>query len=299
MSKSVADPVVRDRLWERHMLLARHGATAANGVNRQALSAAEIAARRELIGWGADLGLKPYSDAAGNFFLRLEGRDPAAAPVLSGSHIDSQPTGGKFDGVYGVLAALEAVQAICDSGQTPVRPIEIVAWMNEEGSRFAPGMMGSAVYAGDMALGDILPVRDAEGITVEQGLADMALACPEATVWAVDINERSRNLTAANAARLGLGNVVVAAPDDVPAELRFDVIWSNPPIRVGKVALHEILNTWLTRLATEGEASLVVAKHLGAPSLLTWLRDQFGAQRVVERIAQSRGFHVINVGPSL
>ena len=127
----------------------------------------------------------------------------------------------------------------------------------------------------------------------------MALASPEATVWAVDINERSRNLTAANAARLGLGNVVVAAPDDVPAELRFDVIWSNPPIRVGKVALHEILNTWLTRLATEGEASLVVAKHLGAPSLLVWLREQFGDQRVVERIAQSRGFHVINVGPSL
>jgi 16S rRNA G1207 methylase RsmC len=127
----------------------------------------------------------------------------------------------------------------------------------------------------------------------------MALASPEATVWAVDINERSRNLTAANATRLGLGNVVVAAPDDVPADLRFDVIWSNPPIRVGKVALHEILNTWLTRLSTEGSASLVVAKHLGASSLLAWLRDQFGAQRIVERIAQSRGFHVINVGPSL
>lgn len=127
----------------------------------------------------------------------------------------------------------------------------------------------------------------------------MALACPEATVWAVDINERSRNLTAANAARLGLGNVVVAAPDDVPAELRFDVIWSNPPIRVGKVALHEILTTWLTRLTAEGEASVVVAKHLGAPSLLVWLREQFGDQRVVERIAQSRGFHVINVGSAL
>lgn len=127
----------------------------------------------------------------------------------------------------------------------------------------------------------------------------MALAAPEATVWAVDINERSRDLTVANAARLGLSNVVVAAPDDVPADLRFDVIWSNPPIRVGKVALHEILTTWLTRLTAEGEASLVVAKHLGAPSLLTWLREQFGDQRVVERIAQSRGFHVINVGSAL
>jgi 16S rRNA G1207 methylase RsmC len=126
----------------------------------------------------------------------------------------------------------------------------------------------------------------------------MALASPEATVWAVDINERSRVLTAANAERLGITNVIVAAPDGVPADLRFDVIWSNPPIRVGKVALHEILTTWLTRLSPEGEATLVVAKHLGAPSLLTWLRDRFGSERVVERIAQSRGFHVISLGNS-
>lgn len=126
----------------------------------------------------------------------------------------------------------------------------------------------------------------------------MALASPEATVWAIDINERSRELTTANAERLGLANVIVAAPDDVPADLRFDVIWSNPPIRVGKVALHEILTTWLTRLSPEGEASLVVAKHLGAPSLLTWLGDRFGSDRVVERIAQSRGFHVMTVGNS-
>jgi 16S rRNA G1207 methylase RsmC len=124
----------------------------------------------------------------------------------------------------------------------------------------------------------------------------MALASPEATVWAVDINERSRTLTAANAARLGLTNIVVAAPDDVPADVSFDVIWSNPPIRVGKAALHEILSTWLARLTPDGEAWLVVAKHLGAPSLLTWLRDRFGNERVVERIAQSRGFHVITVG---
>ena len=126
------------------MRLARHGATPARGVNRQALSAEEIAARRELIEWGMALGLTAHSDPAGNLFLRLEGRDRDAPPVLSGSHLDSQPTGGKFDGVYGVLAALEAVQAILESGYSPSRAIEVVAWMNEEGSRFAPGMMGSA-----------------------------------------------------------------------------------------------------------------------------------------------------------
>jgi N-carbamoyl-L-amino-acid hydrolase len=178
VTKSVADHVNRERLWERHMRLARHGATPAKGVNRQALSEEEIAARRELIEWGSALGLAAYTDAAGNFFLRLEGRDRNAAPVLSGSHLDSQPTGGKFDGVYGVLAALEALQAIRDSGRTPGRPIEIVAWMNEEGSRFAPGMMGSAAFAGAAPLSGMLPIRDAKGVSVEQGLADMKRAFP-------------------------------------------------------------------------------------------------------------------------
>ncbi|TAK81668.1 MAG: Zn-dependent hydrolase [Betaproteobacteria bacterium] len=160
------------------MLLARHGATPADGVNRQALSAEEIAARRELIEWSQPLRLAPSTDAVGNFFLRMEGRDKEAAPVLTGSHLDSQPTGGKFDGVYGVLAALEAVQAMRDSGHTPRRPIEIVAWMNEEGSRFAPGMMGSAAFAGAAPLAGMLPVRDANGVSVEQGLAQLKAAFP-------------------------------------------------------------------------------------------------------------------------
>ena len=126
----------------------------------------------------------------------------------------------------------------------------------------------------------------------------MAMASPQATVWAVDINERSRTLTADNARRLGLTNIIVAAPEDVPGDTRFDLIWSNPPIRVGKAALHDILDTWLGRLAPGGEAWLVVAKHLGAPSLLTWLRERWEQARPVERVAQARGFHVIAVGAS-
>ncbi len=154
------------RLWERLMALARHGARPDGGVNRQALSDEEIAARAELVAWGRAAGLQPFTDDAANLFLRLEGRDPSLPPVLAGSHIDSQPTGGKFDGALGVIAALEAVQSIKESGLRPNRPIEVVAWMNEEGSRFAPGMMGSATYAGTRQLSSILDIRDLSGKSV-------------------------------------------------------------------------------------------------------------------------------------
>ena len=153
------------------MALARHGATANGGVNRQALSAEEIAAWHEVIAWGREADLVPFTDPAGNLFLRAEGRDAEAAPVLTGSHLDSQPTGGKFDGVYGVLAGIEALHAIRDAGMTLRRPVEVVAWMNEEGSRFAPGMMGSAAFTGAAPLADFLGIRDADGVSVGQGLA--------------------------------------------------------------------------------------------------------------------------------
>ena len=142
MTSQPAARVDAARLWERHQRLARHGATADGGVNRQALSAEEIAAWRELVGWGREEGLAAFTDPVGNLFLRLEGSDAEAVPVLTGSHLDSQPSGGKFDGVFGVLAGLEAAQSIRAAGITLRRPLEIVAWMNEEGSRFVPGMMG-------------------------------------------------------------------------------------------------------------------------------------------------------------
>lgn len=158
------------RLWDRHEAMARIGATPAGGVDRPALSPSDIAACRLLIEWGKSLSLKPSRDAVGNLFLRLQGTDAAAAPVVSGSHLDSQPTGGKYDGVYGVLAALEACEAIVDSGQMPRRSIEVVAWMNEEGGRFAPGMMGSAVFAGARTVEQILDVCDGDGVTVRDAL---------------------------------------------------------------------------------------------------------------------------------
>jgi N-carbamoyl-L-amino-acid hydrolase len=152
------------------MELAKFGATAKGGVCRLALSREEIEARATLVEWAKAVGLKPSTDAAANLFLSLEGREPGLPPLLIGSHIDSQPTGGKFDGAYGVLAALEAAQAISEHPERPRQTIEVVAWMNEEGSRFAPGMMGSAVFTGKRQLAEILPIKDRVGITVADAL---------------------------------------------------------------------------------------------------------------------------------
>lgn len=119
-----------------------------------------------------------------------------------------------------------------------------------------------------------------------------ALSEPMREAWAVDVNERSRELTTMNAARLGLGNVRVADPGQVPAQLRFGLMLSNPPIRVGKEALHGMLRLWLPRLAPGGAAYLVVAKHLGADSLQKWIAAEF-PELAVDRVARDKGFHVI------
>lgn len=119
-----------------------------------------------------------------------------------------------------------------------------------------------------------------------------ALTHPNREVWAVDVNARSRELTARNAERLGLTNVRVAAPDEVPADVCFGAIHSNPPIRVGKQALHEMLQKWLPRLLPGGTVYLVVAKHLGADSLQKWLAAEFH-ELEVSRVARDKGFHVI------
>ncbi|MGA8986602.1 class I SAM-dependent methyltransferase [Aeromicrobium sp.] len=117
------------------------------------------------------------------------------------------------------------------------------------------------------------------------------LALGGATVWATDTNERARELTALNAQRLG-APVTVAAPDDIPADLVFDEIWSNPPIRIGKQALHDLLLRWLPRLAPDGKARLVVGKNLGADSLQRWLGEQGWP---TERVTSERGFRILEV----
>jgi 16S rRNA (guanine1207-N2)-methyltransferase len=120
----------------------------------------------------------------------------------------------------------------------------------------------------------------------------LARRSPAATVWAVDTNRRARDLTQANAAAAGLGNVRVAAPDDVPDDVRFATVWSNPPVRIGKPALQTLLTRWLGRLADDGRAVLVVHKHLGSDSLARWLTD---GGWPVTRLASRMGYRLLEV----
>jgi len=123
----------------------------------------------------------------------------------------------------------------------------------------------------------------------------LALACPHATVWAVDVNERALDLVRMNAARLGLTNINAVLPADVPADLRFRSIWSNPPIRVGKDELHNLMQTWLPRLQPDSDAWLVVQRNLGSDSLHRWLDGMLSDEYTVSRTATSKGFRILHV----
>lgn len=123
----------------------------------------------------------------------------------------------------------------------------------------------------------------------------LAIEAPEASIYAVDVNERALELTTRNAARLGLANITVGLPGSIEPTVNFDLIWSNPPIRVGKAELHDIMKTWLPRLNVAGEAYLVVAKHLGADSFEKWLGTEFEATHSVTREDTRKGFRIIKV----
>ncbi|GAA2038955.1 methyltransferase [Agromyces tropicus] len=123
----------------------------------------------------------------------------------------------------------------------------------------------------------------------------LGLEAPDATVWAVDVNERALDLVRRNARRLGLPNVNAALPDDVPEDVRFATIWSNPPIRIGKAELHALLRRWLPRLEVGATAWLVVQRNLGADSLHRWITDEFGEGWTIGRAGSSKGFRVLTV----
>ena len=158
------------RLWDSLMQMAEIGASPAGGCNRQALTDLDKQARDLLVRWAQEAGCIVSVDAIGNVFARRVGLDPALPPVVSGSHLDTQATGGKFDGVYGVLAALEVVRSLNEAGVTTRHPIEIAVWTNEEGCRFAPAMLGSGVVSGIYDLDFALSRQDREGAVLGEEL---------------------------------------------------------------------------------------------------------------------------------
>ncbi len=279
-------PIIdQDRLWRAHMDMARIGPIDGDGSNRQALSAEDARARALLLEWCAPLGLAHEQDAIGNMFLRRAGTDPAAKAVAFGSHLDTVPTGGRFDGVFGVLAGLEILRALHDAGQRTRAPLELVNWTNEEGSRFRPAMMGSRVHAGDMTLAAALEVTDDRGVSVRQALAETGLAGPLAPAprdWACWLE-----------AHIEQGPVMEATNSDIGIVTGtmharyFQIVVTGEPSHVGPTSMDRRRDS----LAAAAEAILAVERiGIGAePSgraSVSWIENSPNARGAVSAVTR-------------
>ena len=176
MSTTIHPPALNlringERLWSSLMELAQIGATPKGGVCRLTLTDLDKQGRDLVTRWAREAGMSVTIDKIGNVFMRRPGRNNSLPPIMTGSHIDTQPTGGKFDGNYGVLAGLEVVRTLNDHGIETEAPIEVAFWTNEEGSRFVPVMMGSGVFAKAFTLEHAYAATDVDGKTVKDELA--------------------------------------------------------------------------------------------------------------------------------
>lgn len=169
----------QQRLWDDHMALAVFGATPKGGMGRLALTDDDKKARDLFVKWSKEAGCEVRVDAVGNIFARRAGTDPEAAPVMTGSHLDTQPLGGRFDGILGVLAGLEIVRTLNEADIRHKRPIDVVCWTDEEGSRFGAGCVGSNAFVGRRSVEDTLKMVDADGNSVGDELERIGYAGPE------------------------------------------------------------------------------------------------------------------------
>lgn len=162
----------QDRLWDSLMEMAKIGATSKGGSSRLALSKEDKVGRDLFVSWCESIGMEIHRDPIGNLFAVYPGNNRQAAPIVMGSHLDTQPKGGRFDGVYGVLAALEVIRTLHENEIRPNHDIEIAVWMNEEGARFSPAMLGSEVFIGELSLEKALGIKDVNGVSVADALAE-------------------------------------------------------------------------------------------------------------------------------
>jgi len=260
------------RLWDSLMEMARIGATAKGGCNRQALTDLDKQGRDLFVQWCEDAGCNVTFDEVGNIFAQRPGKNPDLPPVITGSHLDTQPTGGKFDGVYGVLAGLEVVRSLNDAGIETEAPLEVAVWTNEEGARFSPAMIGSGVWAGEFDLDYAYAREDKEGNTFGAELQRIG--------YKGDIPAKPRPLAAAFEVHIEQGPILEAEEktigvlSGVQGMYWYDLTLTGQPCHAGPspmegrrdpfMGLHRILDQ-LYRLAEE---------H--AP----WARATFGDIRV-------------------
>ena len=187
MSGQTNQRIDGQRLWKSLMDMAEIGATPNGGVRRLTLTEVDRAGRDRFRTLCEQAGLTVRVDAIGNMFARREGRDPARPPVLFGSHLDSQPSGGKFDGALGVLAGLEVIHTLNDLAITTEAPVELVNWTDEEGSRFGYSLMGSGVWSGVLAYDRASALTDLDGVSVGTALHAIGYNGPEkAEAFAAD-----------------------------------------------------------------------------------------------------------------
>ncbi|MGR4043818.1 Zn-dependent hydrolase [Pseudomonas sp. 910_21] len=308
-----------ERLWASLMAMAEIGATARGGSCRLALSDEDRAGRELFAHWCTEAGMTLSVDPIGNLFARRPGSDPDAAPVMMGSHLDTQPEGGRFDGVYGVLAGLEVVRTLNDLGVRTRKPLEVAVWTNEEGARFTPAMFGSAVFTGSMSLDAALAVRDADGISVAQALQRTGYAGNRPLGGAVDAyfeahieqgpiledNAKSIGVVSGGQAIRWLDVQVegmAAHAGTTPMLLRKDALYGAAQMIL---AVEQLAVDFAPQgLTTVGELSVAKSSRNTIPGLLTFTVDlrhhhdqQIGAmeQQVEERlgsIARQRGLKV-------
>lgn len=248
-----------DRMWASLMEMARIGATPRGGCNRQALTEEDREGRDLFVTWCRSAGCEVTIDAIGNILARREGSDPAAAPIIIGSHLDTQPTGGRFDGVYGVLAGLELIHTLNDLNRTTRRSIIVADWTNEEGARFPPAMLGSGVFAGEHPLDLGLSCADREGRSVGSALAAIG--------YDGDTAPGLPRIHAAFEAHIEQGPILeregktIGVVTGIQGCVWFDVILTGFPVHAGTTPMEVRRDPWRVALPVLETAYAAAAKH--------------------------------------
>src|SRR5437868_1509857 len=227
------------RLWGTIHETAKFGGTPKGGVRRLTLGPEDKQVRDWFRKACEAAGLEVHVDALGSMFGLRKGRDMSKAPIGVGSHLDTQPTGGKFDGVLGTLAALEVVRTLNDAGIETETPICICNWTNEEGSRFAPAMMASAAYVGDFTTDDILSRKDIAGVTVGEALdeigyrGDIPVGTQKFSGF-VELHIEQGPILEAESKTIGVREAIATIAAKRKVEVAFDKVWHKPPTHFNK-----------------------------------------------------------------